>query len=155
MKNKNMYFIFVFAFLFFAFLTHSFGMFKNNSTVTGTINAAEWSVSLEQSGVNNTLSIIPESTNANYTLNVKSLSEVDVVYTIVISNLPQGVEVALDNGQFQSQTNNTITFTDAGTILYSSINRTNSHTLTFKAVSGATYVNNQTVDIDVIVHQVM
>lgn len=148
--------IVIIAILLLLFLARStFSIFRNGSEINGNVPLAEWSVSLEQTGVNNSLTIIPGGTNANYTLNVKSLSEVDVVYTVVISNLPSGVEVSLDSGTFVAESNGTVTFTDAGTILYTAQNRTNSHTLTFKATTNASIVSNRTVNIDVIASQVL
>ena len=133
----------------------AFSMYKSNTNANGTLVLAEWDVSLNQTGVNNSLTVVSGGANDTYTLNIRSLAEVDVKYTIVISNLPAGVEVALDNGSFQSQVSNTITFTNVGTILYTDVNKTKSHLLTFKAVSGTTAVNAQAVNINVIVEQIL
>ena len=139
----------------FAIVSPTFSLLRNNSTKNGQLKLADWNVSLNQTGVNNSLSIVPDASTANYTLNVRSLSEVDVVYDVVISNLPTGVQVSFDGGSFLPQdANHTITITNAGTLLYASGGSSNSHTLTFRAVSGTAAVSNQTVDIDVIAQQV-
>ncbi len=134
-------------------LPSSFAILKSYASSSKSLVSSIWSVSLEQTGVNNNISVIEGGSAQNYTLNVKSLSEVDVIYTIVLSNIPSGVEVKLDNGQFQTPTNNTVTFTDAGTILYSDVNKTKTHTIAFKANSGTALVNNQIVGVDVTVRQ--
>ena len=138
-------------------LPSSFSLLRESAVVDGTVPLAEWNVSLEQTGVNNSLSIVPNGTTANYMLNVKSLSEVDVTYAIMISNLPSGVEVEIDDdGVSRPQdSNNTITIQNAGTVLYGGTGTTKTHKLTFKAVTGATVVNNQLVHIDVLARQVL
>ena len=130
-------------------------LFKSNTQISGDLNLAEWNVSLVETGANTSLTVVPGTSNATYAVSVRSLSEVDVEYDIIITNLPAGVEVSLDNGSFQTQANNTITFANAGTILYSDSLKTKSHTLTFRAASGTAAVNNQTVNINVIVQQAL
>ena len=85
--------------------------------------------------------------------NITSLSEVDIIYTIVLNDVPQGVSVALDGGEFTAPTNNKIIFNEIGTIRYSDNNKTKSHILTFKAAQGTTYVANSEIDINVIARQ--
>lgn len=147
------FFIVIFLFL----VSSTYAISRSNASVSGSVAAATWNVSLNQTGVNNTINISPNAAAVSYTLNVRNDSEVDVVYSIVISNLPSGIEVELDNdGNYETQdANNTITFTDAGTILYSSQSHEKSHTLNFRAVSGAQNVSNREVDIDVIVRQAL
>jgi len=117
-------------------------------------NLAVWDVTLEQTGVDNNLMVVPEVSDATYTLNVKSLSEVDIIYDVIISNLPSGIEASLDGVNFSQSTNGAITFTNAGNIPYNSVNNgMDSKTITFRGVSGAAIVNNQTVIVDVIVKQ--
>lgn len=134
----------------------SYAIYRSYNTGDVTIATASWNVSLNQNNVNNNLTIIPGTHNDTYTLNVTNNSEVDVNYTVVISNLSPGVEVSFDNGTFQQQdVNNTITFTDVGSILYTDTNKTKSHTLTFKANTGATLVTDREVDIDVTIKQII
>ena len=125
----------------------SLGIYKNSSSSTKTIDAADWNVSLNQSGVSGTVQITEGDANGGtYTLNVISNSEVDVTYDIIISNIPSCVQVKLGNWSFQTQSS-TVTFSNAGIINYG--DGPNTHTLTFKANNGATIVNNQQVNIDV------
>lgn len=132
----------------------TFSIFKSDATATKILALASWSVSLNQNGVNDELEIIADNTStASYTLNVTSASEVSVKYSVVLSNLPAGVTVSIDGGNFMPQQSNTITFSDIGTILYSDSVKTKTHTLTFKSAVGGAVVSDHEVDIDVIARQ--
>ena len=147
--------IVVSGFLLLFVISPSLAIYRNSNNVDGSIVSAEWDVSLNQEGIEDHLSIVPNGTTANYTLNIRSSSEVDVVYSIVLSNLPNHVTVLLDgaNAKTTTQNNDTITFSEIGTILYSDLNHEKQHVLTFRAETGATFVNNQTIDVDVTVRQ--
>lgn len=132
----------------------SYAIYTGSAEVTGNVVSAEWNVSLNQANVENYLSVIPNGRTDTYTLNIVSNSGVDVIYSIVISNLPTGISVKLDDAEnFTEQSNNSIVFPDAGTILYSGLESTKTHTLTFKAASETQVVNEEQINIDVIVRQ--
>lgn len=154
-KRKKTYIIAAIVIIFLFIISSSLAIYKKRQGNDGEILLATWDVSLNQTGVNDSLTVVPETYNPTYTLNITSQSQIDIRYTVVISNLPAGVEVSIDNGTFRSPVNNTISFADVGTILYSDNEKTKTHTLTFKANSNATVINNQTVDIDVIVKQIV
>lgn len=149
MQNKNIKLIALICLLILFCIPHTLGLFKRMISATGLINTASWNVALNQTGVDNTLQVIPDTLNASYTLNVTSNSEVDVQYTIIVRNIPSGVEVKLDNGSFQTPSSNTVTFNNVGNIYYNDVSKEKTHTLTFKANTGATAVNNQNVSVDV------
>ena len=130
-------------------------VYKYTVNSHGDIELAEWDVSLNQTGIENSLSIVPASTTASYTVNIRSFSQVDMSYSIVVQNLPTGVSVALDNGTPVQETNHVVTFQSVGVILHDSNTKQRSHTLTFSAASNATLVNNQTVSINVITKQII
>jgi hypothetical protein len=133
----------------------SYAIFRNLIFVDGTLASAVWDVTLVQNGISNDLTVVPGSSNATYTLNVKSLSEVDVKYSITLSNLPTGVEASIDGVTFPPVSNGTVTFTNAGTILYSAGGSTNSHTLTFRGTNEATTVDSQAVTVNVVAEQMI
>ena len=114
------------------FVYSSFAIYKNNSRANLLTTAATWDVSL----------------------NITSQSEVDMLYNIVIDDLPSGVSVKLDNGSFIPESSGEVIFNNAGSILYSDVNKTKTHTLTFKAASGTSYVANEEININVITRQV-
>lgn len=125
----------------------SLGIYKRASSSTKSLDAANWSVALDQTGVNGSVEVTKGDANGStYTLNVVSDSEVDVTYDVIVRNIPSGVQVKLGNGSFMPE-NSTVTFANAGTINYG--DGPNTHTLTFKANSGTVIVNNQTITIDV------
>ena len=128
----------------------TFAIFRKASSGTGSIKAAKWSVTRSQSQSGDSIDIMPGLTTDDYILTVESDSEVDVIYSIIISNLPTGVEVDLDNsGNYSTPTSGTITIDPAGTINYNDAQKTKTHTLTFRATSGAPLVTDQSINIDV------
>lgn len=128
----------------------TFAIFRKIASGTGTLDAATWSVTRSQSQSGDSIDIMPGLTTDDYTLTVQSNSEVDVIYSIIISNLPTGVEVDLDNsGNYRTPTSGTITIDPAGTINYNDAQKTKIHTLTFRATSGAQLVTDQSINIDV------
>ena len=152
MHNKSVELV-VLGYLLFAFcIPSSLGLYKNGMNTTGLISAASWDVSLNQTGINSNLEVEPNST-ISYTLNVVSNSEVNTKYSIIISNIPSGVVVKLDEEEnFRIPNNGTVVIDNAGIILYSAVHQ-NTHTLTFKANAGAPAVNNQEIDINVVFEQ--
>ena len=152
--NKVRIMIIVFVLSFFI-IPSTISMLKSSARATTELSLARWNVSLNQTGANDSLTIVREGLNDSYTLSLTSTAEVDIKYDIIIKNLPTGVEVSVDNGSFVQQVNNVVTLTNVGTVLYTDSNKTKTHTLHFRAVSGATIVRDQTVDIDVLVEQVL
>ena len=153
-KKSNLI-IYLIAVASFFIIPLSYALYKNSTYGNSQLASAVWSVSLNQTDVENELTIIPEIKTDSYTLNVSSLSEVDITYDIVISDLPPGVSVALNDGTPLLASNGTVTFTNADTILYNANNKTSSKTLTFSAENNATTVSNQTVTINVIAKQLI
>ncbi len=155
MHNKTFQII-VLIYLLFSFnIPSTLGVFKIKEKSSSTANLAGWNVSLQPS-LNNNISLIPNGSSGSYTLTVESNSDVDTSYTIVVSNIPNGVEVKLDNeNNFRTPVSNKVTFSNVGTIAYNANSKSVTHTLTFRAISGATVVNNQSVDVDVIFQQVL
>ena len=148
--KKKMLFALIFVVMIFAIVATTFAIFRGSSSATGSIRAATWSISRSQSESGDSLEIVPELSTDVYNLTVTSGSEVDVTYTIIISNLPSGVEVALDNGTYQTPTSGTVRISNAQTVInYNDAVKTKNHTLTFRATSSAQAVSDQEIDIDV------
>ena len=84
-------------------------------------------------------------------MTVQSNSEVDVLYRIVIDNLPSGVVVDIDNTGYQTPSaGGTLIIENANTVInYNDVSKTKTHILTFKANNDAVLVSNQEIDIDV------
>ena len=89
----------------------------------------------------------------DYRLTVTNNSEVAVIYTIIIKNLPSGVKVGIDDGTLQNQdANNQVQFTNNSlyTLAASGANRSATHKLTFAAPLGTAEVTNQGINVEVI-----
>jgi len=145
-------FVFVVAIF---FVIQTFAMYRDSASGEGTIPAATWSVTRSYSDPNDSLELTSGTITDDYTLTVQSNSKVDVIYDIIISNLPEGVVVSLDDGSDLPQEEGKITIPNAGTINYNDSEKVREHTLTFKAISGATAVSEQEIDIDVEFRQAL
>ena len=113
---------------------------RYHSGVTGNAagSVAKFSVSCFSSddNITKTLEIGSEET-VTYSFTVTNTSDVTIQYTIVIENLPQGVNVGGNSGTF--------------TLKYGA---SQSHTLTFQATDAAAEVTEQKVSIKIDVVQV-
>ena len=131
--------IFVFLLLILGIHT-SLALFKRSANVSTPLTAASWNVSVS-SNSSSIMQLIPDSGSISYNITVTSSSEVDTDYSIIVSNIPSGVQVKLDAGNFEPYSS-TVTFPNVGTILYGAQPNSVAHTLTFRANAGAAFVNN-------------
>ena len=154
MENKLKLIVLLFIFGLFL-MRSSFALFRNSLAIDHATDLAEWDVTLEQDGINNSLTVIPGLESSTYTLNVKSLSEVDIKYPVNITNLPSGIEASINGVDFYPEVNGVITFPNEFTILFGSLTKINTHTLTFRGTNNSTYVNNQAVSVNVEAVQVV
>lgn len=157
MKKELLKPILLVSFILLVFCTvQSFALLRNSSSGTGILNTSSWSVTRSQSQSGDSIDLVSGETTDNYLLTVQSASEVDVVYSIIIRNLPTGVEVDLDNsGDYRIPEDGVVTIRPAGMINYNDENKVKNHTLTFRANSGTTPVTDQEIDIDVEFKQVV
>ena len=135
----------------------SYALLKKISSGNGTLVAATWNVVLDQSAVSNHLSIVSgdSTSSASYVVNIKSTSQVDVVYSIIVEDLEPGISVSLDGGTPQPVTDNKVIFNEIGTINYTGQEESVSHTLTFTAAANASPLTEQEVNVNVIARQVL
>ena len=145
MHNKKIEMIVLILLLSLFVIPSSLGIYKSGGNTPSAFAPANWNVSIS-SNSSSTMQLTENSGTSSYNLTVTSASEVDTDYKIIVSNLPSGVQVKLDNGNFEPYSS-TVTFNNAGTILYGGQPQT--HTLTFRANTGATLVNNQQVSVNV------
>ena len=129
--------------------------FKSSTAVNKQLATATWDVSLNQTGINNNITLVAGGASQSYTLKVRSDSEVDVVYSIVIGNIPSGVQASINGTDYQTPVDGTVTFTNAGAILYSSQNKENTHTIYLKSSSGTASISNRQLTVDVVVKQIV
>ena len=157
MRKKILTLIILVLVLSFFVIKGSYALYKNVINPSADIAAATWSVTLNQSGVNNNLAVVAgdENSTASYTVNITSTSQVDVIYSIVIEDIPEGVKVKLDDGEYQTPINGQVIYTDVSTINYTDVNKTKSHILTFKAESTATAALQEEININVVTRQTL
>lgn len=130
-------------------------IFRRSTNSYATITTADWNVGMTGTSDNSVSIISRERQNDTYTFKVSSNSEVDVTYKLILTNVPDKVQVKLDDGEFKSAESGTITIDPAGTILYSDTDHEVTHTLTFKALSGATAVTDLEIGLEVVISQVL
>ena len=121
------------------------------------IAIAKWDVSLDTSdNSSNVLNMTIGDTNTtpSYILKITSISDTKASYSIVLSDLPDGLEVKLDNGNYQTQVNNTITFENVGYINVNDETKTKVHTLTFFVPIDSDTITESEFNVDVVFNQV-
>ena len=151
LQKKSIVIILVLMFM----IPTTYAVFKDKVLGNSNLTLAKWNVTLNQSNVNNSLSIVPEPNEmtASYTVNINSISEVSIIYSIVVDNLPSGVSVSLDGVNYEPEDNHKVVFSNIGTIPYNDATKERQHTLFFKATSNATYVDDSEVSVNVEVRQ--
>lgn len=157
LKNKKRLIIVVIlvgiAAVLLAFGPKTLAMFRSEKNGNVNLKLAEWNVEVNKTSQEDSIDLVSGVTNQSYTLKVKNISEVDIDYKIIINNLPTGVEVSLDGGNFQIPDNGTIIFENVDKILYTDNSKEKSHTLEFKSNVGTEEVSNREINIKVIAKQ--
>ena len=127
-----------------SYAVHTFALMRAGNNISGSVTR-----NYSQSG--DSIDIYKGGITDSYTLTVQSNSEVDVLYKIVIDNLPSGVVVDIDNTGYQTPSaGGTLIIENANTVInYNDVSKTKTHILTFKANNDAVLVLNQEIDIDV------
>ena len=139
-------------------LSNSYLLARYSSSLSGFNSAevAKFIVSLDTSdNVSDNLSLVSSVTTASYTLKVINTSNVSTAYYISLSNVPDGLEVMLDNsGTYLTPINNVITFNNVGSFSASDPNNTHTHVLTFNDPITTSNNGIYSIDINVNVEQV-
>ena len=140
-------------------ISNSYIIAKYNSSIqsSGNVNVAHWKVNVNTNGnESNALNIISENTTADYEIEVSSTSEVALTYSIVLSNVPNGLEVKLDNANKKTPTNNIITFDNVGAFVANGTQeeRTRTHTLNFNDPLNTNNSGTKEINIDVVIDQI-
>ena len=152
-EKKIITFIIIFFVVLFSCFLVNKTFSKHTSIVIGSgeTDVAKWELILD--GDDNSVDLVPGGSPIDYTLRVTSNSEVSSKYSIEISNLPDTVRISLDNGEYKEPLNGTILFENSGSFISSNTSIVNNHTLSFKAISGASSVVNRELEINIIAIQ--
>lgn len=146
-KKKLLYLICFLLFGSVLYITYSsYAKYQSSSDISGEPIAASWDVSIDSN--TNSLNAIAGNGTVSYTLNVYNDSDVEVGYSIQISNIPNDIQVKLDNGNYVSPVNNIITFSNAGELDYDE-NTSRSHTITFQTTLSTSSISNNSLDFSV------
>lgn len=149
MMKKDLQKVIVVALLFVA-LFGSYFLAKYISSLDGNDNAsvAKWSV--EAVSNVDTLNLVSGNIAGVYVLDVASLSEVSVSYSVILDNAPSGIEVKVDDGVYQTVgASGSITFDNVGSFVAGDTNSTHTHNITFNAPLETNVPSVNQVDIDV------
>ncbi len=154
-KKKYITFLLIYFVLFtsyFSILTLS--KYVSTSEKAGTSTIAKWEVFTDTSdNENDTLNIVSGNTPQNYILKVTSTSEVAATYSVFLTNLPDELEISIDNGEYQIPVNNEIIFINVGSFNASDNNSTHEHTLTFNAPLDSNIEEVNEISLDVLFEQ--
>ena len=117
---------------------------------SGETSVAKWVVSLDTAeNVSDTLNVVAGNTTQEYKIKVTSTSEVASNYSVILLNIPDGVQVSIDNSSFVSAQDNKIKFNNVGSFNVNEENTSKEHILTFRAPLGTSSVTNNGIDIKV------
>ena len=154
-KKKLVSFLLVYFVLFtscFSIITLS--KYVGISSGSGSNLIAKWDVSIDTSdNSSDTLNIIKGKTTQNYILKITSASETKAIYSVELSDLPNGLEVSIDGVNFQTPVDNKITFENVGFINANAEQKTVSHTLSFRAPVNSEVLDDNLININVIFKQ--
>lgn len=94
------------------FVIRTYSKFSSSVDKTGSLSIAKWDVlaNIPTEDIN----LVAGNNIDTYTLTVTSKSEVATNYSIVISNLPIGVQVALDNNNYKNVSSGKVQFNNVG-----------------------------------------
>lgn len=152
-KRKIFIFILVYGLIitsYFSLRTFSkFISVANNKT--GTKDVAKWDVTLDTSSAANSIDLVSGNTTntQDYILTVSSLSDVAVECELVVSNLPTGVSMKIDNDVEYTQSSGIIRVNNFCTFVANDSNTDKSYILTFIAPLNSNVVSNRTININV------
>ena len=146
--------LFLFILMYLIFLTAYFSLNTFSKYVGvvdggGEVQVAKWEVS-STSESNSMMNIVAGNTENTYEIKVTSTSDVGCTYSIVLSNIPSGLKIKLNDGSFEEITSGTKAYSNIGHFDAGSSGIINTYTLTMKADLPVTEVANQVVDIDVV-----
>ena len=135
-KRVIRFIIIYFVFLTLSLSTYTLSKYVGTVSKGSPIEVALWSVNVDTSETpTESINIISGQTTQIYKIRVSSTSEVGIDYSIILST-------------FITESNNKVTFNNAGEFDAVSNDRSRYHTLTFKAPLGTTPAN-QSVKLEV------
>ena len=148
-KKRKRIIIFTITFLFMSsiyFMVKTFSKYNSNVIASGDIGIAKWEI-LTNSISDSNIKVYTNGESVDYTLRITNNSEVASLYSIYISNLPDGIEIAIDSSEYKVPINGIVSFIDMGSFNPVDINTMRDHTIHFRATDNADEIQ----DIDIYV----
>ena len=153
-ENKKIFKYFLIMYIFLIsniFITKTYSKIVSSVSRKGNLAVAKFNVSAMFS--NESLNLISGNNIESYMLNVINNSEVAINYSIVISNVPDGITVSLDDGVFiDPDSNHQIKFI-SGKLIPTKDSATKSHLLHFKSLLDLNNLFNYEMQIEVVFTQ--
>lgn len=152
-KQFVLFYLMFFAFFTCSYVVLSFAKYSYTRNDTKTMNVAKFDVSYVQIESSDTINIIADNSLFNYRFKVKNSSEVGIKYSLVVSNIPEGVKVSLDNGTLQTPSNGVVIFENASSIDYVDGGAYRDHTLSFSSIPEVDDSISNLVNLNILVSQ--
>lgn len=150
---KKKYIIFILAYLTIlsSYLTmNSLSKYSYRNNLSSSKEIAKFEVDFESGDNPDKISIKADNSLNNYYFTVKSKSEVFVSYNVIVSNIPDGVNVSIDNGSLVTPINGVATFNNVGSFSASNQYQTREHSLVLSAIPQIDDLSDYNIDLDVI-----
>ncbi len=150
--KKYIHFLLIYFVIFsFNIIVNTYSKYNNNLLINKSIAIAKWNI--EASLPNETLDLVSGSNIEDYIINISYKSEVASNYIIKLTNVPDEIEVSLNNNSYISSNNNQIII-DVRTINSSKEILNIQDTLHFKSTLATPNLLNHPIQIEVIFNQV-
>ena len=127
--------------------------YKSNAGGDSNASVAEWVVALDTVTEGNSFNLVTGNTNVDYTIKVKSTSQVSCNYTIIVSNVPNDINVCLDDVNEKTSSANRVIFSNVGSFIIGDGTQEREHKLSFSAPLESSANNNQ-INIQVVFTQI-
>ena len=127
--------------------------YKSNAGGDSNASVAEWVVALDPVTEGNSFNLVTGNTNVDYTIKVKSISQVSCNYTIIVSNVPNDINVCLDDVNEKTPSANRVIFSNVGSFIIGDGTQEREHKLSFSAPLESSANNNQ-INIQVVFTQI-
>ncbi len=133
----------------------TFSRYYSSGAFDSSLGVAKWRVSVDNTLSNSNLNLVCGNNTQSYTFSVASESEVSAKYHVILSDLPNEIEVSLDGGTFQTPTNHSLTYENVGVFNVQDAQTEHEHTLTFRAPLSSTMPSVNQINMEVKFSQVI
>lgn len=148
-KNKTLIILVIFSFL---VLPITYSRYIERGYGETFSSLANWNVDMISNDSEEISLFAHNESNASYSFNITSTSEVSSEYSLTLLNIPKNISVYVDDIKREVNDENKVVINTLGGFEVGSANTTNSHIITFKT-NNNTQAGNIKVDLDVTIRQ--